>query len=164
MDQLLARLDRAHARVREVTLLHYYTWFVRVLLAMGFLPSGWKKVINQRFTGNNPIDQPYEVMFESLYTNFGLLYIFIGVCQVTAALLLLVPRTTALGALVYLPIITGIVVLTTSLGFGNTAIVAGLMLLGTIYLLCWDWHRVRSVIGPPRLPSRTADTREEVRP
>jgi CRISPR/Cas system-associated protein Cas5 (RAMP superfamily) len=42
----------------------------------------------------------------------GFYYRLIGVSQLAAALLLLIPRTTLLGALLYLPIIFNICVLT----------------------------------------------------
>ncbi|RKS06669.1 hypothetical protein DFP74_2312 [Nocardiopsis sp. Huas11] len=151
MDRLLTRLDRLHARVRGIRALVYSTWSVRILLAIGFLPSGYRKIANEPFTQEESLGDLY-VMFTALHQDFGALYVFIGLCQVGAALLLLVPRTAALGAAVYLPVITGIVVITVSLDFGpGTPTVTSLMLLGTVYLLCWDWHRVRPILGPPRL-------------
>ncbi|ASU82283.1 hypothetical protein CDO52_05315 [Nocardiopsis gilva YIM 90087] len=158
MDRLLDRLGDIHARVRQVAFLHYYTWFVRIMLALAFLPSGVKKIVNQRFAGDGLGE--VTVMFDSLYENFGALYVSIGICQLTAALLLLVPRTAALGALMYLPISIGIVIITTSLDFGvGTPTVTSLMLLGTVYLLCWDWHRVVGIVSRPGLPGRADPSR-----
>ncbi|CAM3626323.1 DoxX family membrane protein [Nocardiopsis rhodophaea] len=155
MDRLLDLLSDAHARVRQVVWLHYFTWFVRIMLALAFLPSGFKKVINERFTRGEAGE--VNVMFNALYDHFGALYVVIGICQLTAALLLLVPRTAALGALICLPINIGIVVITTSLDFGvGTPTVTSLMLLGTVYLLCWDWHRVVGIVSRPGLPQRSA--------
>jgi uncharacterized membrane protein YphA (DoxX/SURF4 family) len=159
MDRLLHRLDGLHARVRRIWALAYFTWFVRILLAIGFLPSGLRKVVDEPFTAEESLGDVY-TMFTALHEEFGALYVVIGLCQVAAALLLLVPRTAALGAAVYLPIITGIVVITVSLDFGpGTPAITSLMLLGTVYLLCWDWHRVRPILGPPRLTDPAAAVR-----
>jgi len=49
-------------------------------------------------------------------------YTFIGVSQLTAALLLLIPRTTLLGAILYLPMILNIWVLTYATRFEGTRI------------------------------------------
>ena len=60
-----------------------------------------------------------------------------------AALLILVPRTSFLGALVYFPIILNIFIIVTAMGFKGTPIVAGLMLLANLYLLFWDCERLK---------------------
>jgi len=75
----------------------------------------------------------------------GFYYKFIGVSQLTAALLLLIPRTTLLGAILYLPIILNICVLTYATRFEGTRI-ATLMLLANLYLLCWDYARLKYVL------------------
>ncbi|MCY9786686.1 hypothetical protein KIK06_22630 [Nocardiopsis sp. EMB25] len=156
MDRILARLDAIHARTRRIRWLHHHTWIVRILLAIGFLPSGFRKVINEPFTREESLGDVY-IMFTALHQDFGALYIVIGICQMTAALLLLVPRTAALGAVMYLPLILGIVVLTVSINFGpGTITITCLMLLAAVYLLCWDWHRIRPIIGPVRLPEPEA--------
>ncbi|KOX08831.1 hypothetical protein [Nocardiopsis sp. NRRL B-16309] len=158
MNRLSARLDELHARVRRIRALTYFTWCVRILLAIGFLPSGYRKIVNEPFTLEESLGDVH-TMFTALHQDFGALYVFIGLCQVGAALLLLVPRTAALGAAVYLPIITGIVVITVSLGFGvGTPLITSLMLLGAVYLLCWDWHRVRPLLGPSRPPGTEAES------
>ncbi|MFY7065433.1 hypothetical protein ACOQFV_06195 [Nocardiopsis changdeensis] len=159
MDRPLSALDGLHARVRGIRALSHFTWCVRILLALGFLPSGYRKVVDEPFTMEESLGEVY-VMFTALHQDFGALYVFIGLCQVGAALLLLVPRTAALGAAVYLPIITGIVVITVSLDFGlGTPLITSLMLLGAVYLLCWDWHRVRPILGPPRPAAAEAGSR-----
>jgi hypothetical protein len=64
--------------------------------------------------------------------------------------LLLFPRTAALGAAIYFPIILNIFVITLSIGdaFGGTRIVTGLMLLATTYLLLWDYDRWKGLLSP----------------
>ncbi|TQM03049.1 DoxX family membrane protein [Pseudonocardia kunmingensis] len=148
MRRVIWFADRLHARVRGVPALSWFAWCVRVLLALAFLPSGLTKVLGMPFTRLDPETSDVGRLFAALQHDFGALYPFVGACQLAAAVLLLVPRTTLVGALVHLPITAGIVVITTSVGFRGTWLIADLMLLGVIYLLCWDWHRVRALVDP----------------
>jgi hypothetical protein len=82
--------------------------------------------------------------FDALH-HTGFYYTFIGVSQLTAALLLLIPRTTLLGAIIYFPIILNICALTYATRFEGTRI-ATLMLLANVFLLCWDYGRLKYVL------------------
>jgi uncharacterized membrane protein YphA (DoxX/SURF4 family) len=152
VHQLIAGADRLHARARHVRALGRFAWVVRVLLAVAFLPSGLTKVLGMPFTRLDPQTSEVGRLFDALQHDFGGLYPFIGACQLAAAVLLLVPRTTLVGALVHLPITAGIVVITTTVGFRGTWLIAWLMLLGVTYLVCWDWHRVKALFDPALAP------------
>ena len=93
------------------------------------------------------VDTPVGYFFDAFF-QAGLYYQFVGVAQVTAGLLLLFPRTSLIGAVLYFPIIVNIAVVTNSLPFGNTGTIAVLMLLANLYLLCWDYGRLRPVLFP----------------
>ena len=134
-------LERLHARARRSRVLRAFTVFTRVVLALGFLPSGLTKVLGNRFTVLG-VDNPVGFFFEALYRS-GFYWNFLGLCQLAAALFLLVPRTATLGALLYFPIILNIFVLTLSMHFTGTPFITGLMLLANIYLLCWDYDRLK---------------------
>jgi hypothetical protein len=112
-------------------------------LALGFIPSGVVKIIGQRFTAL-PSNHPLGHYFDALQLT-GFYYRFIGVGQLTAALLLLIPRTALMGAILYLPIILNICVLTYATRFEGTRI-ATLMLLANLFLLCWDYDRLKYVL------------------
>lgn len=129
-----------------------FTWLVRVLLWMAFLPSGLTKLLGQPFTALPP-DTRIGAYFATLHET-GLYYQFIGAAQLLAGLLVLIPRTAAVGAILYLCIIANIFVLTVSLGFGGTPVITGLMLLAALYLLAWEYPRWRSLLGPVP-PART---------
>ena len=73
----------------------------------------------------------------------------IGLSQLLAALLLLLPRTATLSALIYFPIVLNIFVITVRIHFQGTPFVTGLMLLGSIYLLCWDFEKLRLLLAKP---------------
>ena len=62
--------------------------------------------------------------------------------QVLAAVLLLVPRTATLGAVLFLPVVGSILLITVGVGFGLTAVVVAGMLLAVAWLLCWDADRI----------------------
>lgn len=121
-----------------------FTWMTRALLALGFLPSGLTKVLGNRFTQLG-VDNPVGFFFEALYLS-GFYWNFIGAAQLAAALLLLIPRTATLGALVYFPIILNIFLITVSMDFRGTPVITGLMLLGSTYLLCWDFDRLKHLV------------------
>jgi uncharacterized membrane protein YphA (DoxX/SURF4 family) len=140
---LLLRLDHLYQESKRNKWLHYFAIFCRVALALGFIPSGVVKVMGERFTGL-PSNHPLGHYFDALYLT-GFYYIFIGVGQLTAALLLLIPRTTLLGAILYFPIILNICVLAYATRFEGTRITT-LMLLANLYLLVWDYDRLKSVL------------------
>ena len=138
-------LDQLHARVKKNRLLKIFTVFTRILLALAFLPSGLTKVLGNRFTVLG-IDDPVGFFFEALYRT-GFYWRFLGICQLTVALLLVIPRTATLGALAYFPLILNIFVITVSMGFTGTPVITGLMLLASIYLLCWDYDKLKKVFN-----------------
>jgi uncharacterized membrane protein YphA (DoxX/SURF4 family) len=143
-------LERVHARVKGNAWLRRFTIVTRVLLALGFLPSGITKLLGNRFTVLG-IDNPVGFFFEAFYRS-GFYWNFIGACQLAAAALLVVPRTATLGALVYFPIILNIFIITVSIGFQGTPFITGLMLLANLYLLCWDHDRLKCLFAarPPQ--------------
>ncbi|MHC5212791.1 MAG: hypothetical protein ACYTG2_18940 [Planctomycetota bacterium] len=111
----------------------------RVLLAVGFFAPGLTKLLGSRFV-TEVTDDPVGVFFETLYQT-GPYWRFLGAGQVLAAVLVLVPRTSALGALVFFGIILNVFMITVSLPFGSTAIVTGLMLLASLFLVFWEFPR-----------------------
>ena len=115
-----------------------------MLLALGFLPSGFTKIVGERFTSlsnNHPMGHYLEALHRT-----GFYYPFIGVMQVLAAVLLLVPRTATLGAFVYFPIILNICVLTWAVRFEGSWVTAPLMVLANLYLLCWDYDKWKGIL------------------
>jgi hypothetical protein len=102
-------------------------------------------VLGNRFTLLS-VDTPIGFFFEALYRT-GFYWKFLGLCQLAAAMLLLIPRTATVGALVYFPLILNIFVITVSLGFSGTPFITGLMLLANIYLLCWDYDKLKRLAG-----------------
>ncbi|MFD0793077.1 DoxX family protein [Mucilaginibacter litoreus] len=142
--KLSSSLDSLHAKAKSNIWLKYFAVFLRIALAAGFFPSGLVKVLGERFTSlsnNHPMGHYLEALFHT-----GYYYTFIGVLQMTAAVLLLIPRTALLGALLYFPIILNICILSLSVRFDGSLITSPLMVLGNLYLLCWDYDRLKFIL------------------
>lgn len=138
-------LDRLHARVRATPFLYRFTLGIRLLLAMGFIPTGMVKLTGQRFTVMPP-ETPVGALFETLYQGGGLYWRFLGAVQVSAGILILIPATATLGAILFFPFMVNIFVITVSYGFVGTPFITGPMVLAALYLLCWDYDRLRAVL------------------
>lgn len=88
-------------------LLYRFTLGIRALLAMGFIPTGMVKLLGYRFT-SLITESAVGAFFEALYQS-GMYWNFIGFTQVMAGILILVPASSALGALLFLGIILNII-------------------------------------------------------
>jgi hypothetical protein len=136
-------LDKIHARAIRNVWLQRFTIFTRALIAVGFIPPGMVKVMGKPFTVL-PVEHPVGYFFDALYKT-GYWYEFIGWAQIVAAILLLIPRTSTLGALLFFPIIINIAVLTNSMGFKGTGAITIFMALAATYLLCWDYDKLKPI-------------------
>lgn len=139
-----SRLTRVYDEARGNKWFHYFAVFCRVTLALGFIPSGLVKIMGERFasglSNNHPLGHYLEALF---YTEYY--YTFIGISQLIIAILLLIPRTALLGALLYFPIILNICILAYATRFEGTRITT-FMVLANAYLLCWDYNRIKYIL------------------
>lgn len=141
-------LDEIHGAITHRWYLQLFTVTTRVLLAIGFIPPSIPKILHRPFTvlpDSNPVGHYFNALYQT-----GFYYEFIGWGQIIAALLLLFPRTAHLGALMFLPIILNIAVLTTSVGFKGTWVVTIFMSLAAIWLVAWDYDRLKPVLFQAR--------------
>lgn len=139
-----SKLEQFYYEAKGNKWFRYFTVFCRVVLALAFVISGIVKIKGERFAAGLSANHPLGHYFDALYQT-GYYYTFIGIAQVIIALLLLIPRTALLGALMYFPIILNICVLTYAVRFEGTR-AATFMLLGNIYLLCWDYNRIKYIL------------------
>ncbi len=146
----ITKLEQFYYGAKGNKWFRYFTIFCRVVLALGFIPSGMVKIMGERFTAL-PSNHPLGHYFDALYQT-GDYYTFIGVAQLITALLLLIPRTALLGAIMYFPLILNICILAYATRFEGTRITT-LMLLANFYLLCWDYERIKYIL--PFKPSNT---------
>ena len=118
--------------------------FCRIALAASFIPTGFVKIMGERFAEGLPPNNPLGHYFDALYLT-GYYYTFIGIAQIIIAILLLIPRTSLLGALMYFPIIVNICVLTYATRFDGTRLVT-IMVLACLFLLIWDYDRIKHIL------------------
>jgi hypothetical protein len=141
-------LDGLHVSLTRRWWTQLFTAFVRCLLAVAFIPPSIPKILHKPFT-ILPDTNPVGAYFNALY-NTGFYYEFIGWSQIIAALLLLIPRTAHIGAVMFLPIIANIAVLTCSVGFVGTWLVTILMGFAAIWLVAWEYDRLKPLIFATR--------------
>lgn len=137
------KINRLHSYFRENKWLGYFAIFNRIALAAGFIPSGIVKILGERFTSlsnNHPMGNYLEALHHT-----GYYYTFIGIMQVTAAILLLIPRTVLLGALIYFPIILNICILSLAVRFDGSLFSSPLMVLADLYLLWWNYDKLKFI-------------------
>ncbi len=159
MSRIDAALSQANLQITSCPLCARFVVFTRLLLASGFVMPGLVKLFGHRFTILST-DTPVGAFFEALYQT-GAYWRFLGLMQILAAVLVLIPRFALAGAGLFFGIALNIVVLTSAIGFAGTQFVALLMLAATMLLLFWDYPVLRPVLGmassaaPPRLtPTR----------
>jgi uncharacterized membrane protein YphA (DoxX/SURF4 family) len=142
---IASTLERLHLQAKENRWLWLFSIFNRLALAAGFIPSGMVKILGERFASGVNANHPMGHYLEALHTT-GYYYTFIGVIQVTAAILLLIPRTATLGAFLYFPIILNICILTFAVRFDGSLFTAPLMVLANLYLLGWDYEKWKYIL------------------
>ncbi|MEO6523070.1 MAG: DoxX family protein [Mucilaginibacter sp.] len=136
-------LNQLHFKVKQNRWLRYFAVFNRIALAAGFLPAGFVKIMGERFTSLS-VNHPMGSYLEALH-HTGYYYTFIGIAQVVAAILLLIPRTATLGAILYFPIILNICILSLAVRFDGSLLSSPLMVLANLYLLCWDYDKLKYI-------------------
>ena len=138
------RIEEIYYEAKSDKWFQNFAVFCRIALAASFLPAGYVKIMGERFAEGLPSNNPLGHYFDALYLT-GYYYTFIGIAQVIIAILLLIPRTSLLGALMYLPIIINICVLTYATRFDGTRLNT-MALLACLYLLIWDYDRLKHIL------------------
>ena len=140
----MRRIEEIYYEAKSDKWFKRFAVFCRIALAVSFIPTGIVKILGQRFAEGLPSNNPLGHYFDALLLT-GYYYNFLGVVQVITAILLLIPRTSLLGALMYFPIITNIFVLTYATRFdGTRAVTMGM--LACLFLLVWDYDRLKHIL------------------
>lgn len=90
-------LDHVHTRARAHPALQRLAVVSRILLAVGFIPTGLVKILGHRFTTTVDLNDPISAFFDEIYQT-GAWWCFIGWAQLVARVCLLVPSLATLGA------------------------------------------------------------------
>jgi len=138
------RIEEIYYEAKSDEWFKRFAVFCRIALAASFIPAGYIKIIGERFASGLPSNNPLGHYFDALYVT-GYYYTFIGIVQIVTAILLLIPRTSLLGALMYFPIIVNICVLTYSTRFDGTRATT-MLVLASLFLLIWDYDRLKHIL------------------
>lgn len=146
-------LDQIHSEIRQNRWLWLFSIFCRLVLILGFIPSGLTKIMGERFASGLSVNHPMGHYLEALH-HTGYYYTSIGIAQITAAILLLIPRTVTIGAMLYLPIIFNICILSFAVRFDGSHMTAPLMVLANLYILFWNYDRVKLILPFKNIPDQ----------
>ncbi|HEX7757446.1 MAG TPA: hypothetical protein VF421_18995 [Niabella sp.] len=138
------RIEEVYQEAKSDKWFQNFAVFCRIALAVSFLPAGYIKITGERFAAGLPSNNPLGHYFDALYLT-GYYYTFIGIVQIITAVLLLIPRSSLLGALIYFPIIINICVLAYATRFNGTRLVT-MLLLANLFLLIWDYKRIKHLL------------------
>jgi hypothetical protein len=151
-------------RLKTYTLTQLFVIYTRYLVGGAFVFASLVKIKGERFTATSGADNPINSawhFFETMYQS-GIYWKFIGLGQLVAGALLMTQRYAKLGAVVFLPIIANVFVITISYEFAYTPVVTGLMLLATSMLLVWDWDSLRVLVNQPAVIDSTPRLENEI--
>lgn len=124
------------------------TIFTRYLLGTAFVWASILKIKGIRFepqSGEHAPIHSVSHLLESMYQS-GFYWYFIGWGQFLAGFLVMSQVFSTLGAVVYFPIILSICILTTAFEAPVFLLMTSSMLLANIYLLFWDWNRLKYIV------------------
>ena len=138
------RIEELYYEAKADKWFQRFAIFCRIALAASFIPAGYIKIMGERFAAGLSPNNPLGHYFEALHLT-GYYYTFIGIAQIVTAILLLVPRTSLLGALMYFTFIVNICVLTYATRFDGTRGVT-MILLASLFLLIWDYDRLKHIL------------------
>ncbi len=141
----MTRIEEIYYEAKSDKWFQGFALFCRIALAASFIPAGFVKIMGERFAEGLPANNPLGHYFDALLLT-GYYYTFIGITQVIIAILILIPRTSFLGALMYFPMIVNIGVLTYATRFAGTRMVT-MLLLACLFLLIWNYDRLKYLLS-----------------
>lgn len=149
--QTLSKFDKFYVNIKQNRWFFYFSIFCRVTLAWGFIMAGMVKIFDERFASGLSTIHPMGAYLEALH-HTGYYYTFIGIAQVAAAVMLLIPRTVTLGALLYFPIILNICILSLAVRFEGSHITSPMMVLANLYILIWNYDKIKYILPFKKFP------------
>ncbi len=149
----LSKFETFYSEIKENIWYLLFSFFCRFVLAFAFIFAGGVKIMGERFANGLSIKHPMGAYLEALH-HTGYYYTFIGMAQVVAAILLIIPKTVTLGAMLYLPIIINIWLLSFALRFEGSFITSPLMVLANLYLIAWNYDRLKYILPMSKFSSQ----------
>lgn len=139
-------------KLQQIKFVQWLIIHIRYLIALAFVPSGFTKLIGERFT-QLPTTGAIGQFFEVIYLS-GIYYNFIGIAQIVTAILLMTQRFALIGTFFFLAITTNIWMITISLNFTGTWIITSLMMFAGLILLYWDKNRIAELNSDYDVPKK----------
>ncbi len=142
-------MEKLISRLKQNRFLQIVTISLRYLIGSSFVYASISKIKGTSFIKPGvhvPTDSIFYI-FETIDKS-GVYWQFIGWGQLLAGFLLMSQIFSTLGAVSSFPIMLNIFVITTS--FESTAIllITSFLLLANIYLLLWDWNKLKFIALP----------------
>lgn len=147
--------------LKQNVILQLFTIFLRYLLGAAFVFASIFKIQGVRFTPESAANAPInslEHFFETMYQT-PYYWSFIGWAQLAVGVLMMSQLFSTAGAVVYFPMILNIFVITISFQSPNILLITFLMMCGNVYLLLWDWNKLKFIAVPA--PSTFVDNTPE---
>ncbi|QTD38083.1 DoxX family membrane protein [Polaribacter batillariae] len=123
-------------------------WVTRILMALGFILSGIRKLPGIKFTildASNPVGAYFQAMYDT-----GFYWNFIGYFQILVGVLLLFNRFKILAPVLMMPVTINIWLLSIALNMRGTPIITSLMVLGNIFLMVWHYRYYLPLLKKPK--------------
>lgn len=137
-------------RLKQYPILQLFAIALRNLLGSSFVYASIFKIYGIRFTPASGENAPIDTLphfFEAMY-QAGLYWQFLGWGQLIAGFLLMSHTFSTLGAVLFFPIMLNIFIITISFDSTGVLIITSCMLLANLYLLVWDWNKLKFVVLP----------------
>jgi uncharacterized membrane protein YphA (DoxX/SURF4 family) len=142
------------SKLKQKLLLQLFTIGLRYLLGSAFVFASIFKIEGIRFMpppGKNTPVNTLAHFFEAMY-QAGIYWHFVGWGQLIAGFLLMSQAFSTLGAVSFFPVMLNIFVITISFNSPNILLITSLMLLSNVYLLLWDWNKLKFIFLPGQRP------------
>jgi len=154
-------MERLVSKLKQNKIVQLFTILLRYLLGASFVFASIFKIQGIRFTPESAINAPIDSLehfFETMYQTPHY-WNFIGWSQLTVGFLLMSHIFRTAGAVAFFPIILNIFVITISFQSTNILLITFLMMCGNIYLLLWDWNKLKFIALPN--PQNYVDNTDE---
>ncbi|MDO8966885.1 DoxX family protein [Algoriphagus sp.] len=138
-------LEEYYLRIKQNRWHLLFVILCRILLAYAFIVAGMVKIFGERFASGLSALHPMGAYLEALH-HTGYYYTFIGYAQVMAGVFLLIPGTVLIGALIYLPIIVNICILSLAVRFEGSIVSSPLMVMANLYILAWHYDKLKYIL------------------
>lgn len=143
-------MEKIISKLKQNIILQIFTILLRYSFGASFVFSSIFKIEVIRFTPESGKNEPINSLAHFLETMYqsSVYWNFIGWGQLTVGFLLMSQIFSTIGAVAFFPVIINIFVITISFDSTNVLIITFLMVFGTIYLLLWDWNKVKFITLP----------------